>query len=63
MVEQTEEQALVRAAAADVEGRANVLLRQLENADHCGVGKFSSLLLPSFFYISFLIVNEISCQR
>jgi hypothetical protein len=29
MVERTEEQVLVHAAAADVEGRANVLLRQV----------------------------------
>jgi hypothetical protein len=39
MVEQMEEQALVRAVAADVEERANVLLRQLEDADHHGASK------------------------
>jgi hypothetical protein len=32
-VEQVRERALVRAVAADVEGRANVLLRQLGDAD------------------------------
>jgi hypothetical protein len=39
-VDQAEEQALIRAAATDVEGRANVLLHQLNNADHRGVGGF-----------------------
>jgi hypothetical protein len=63
VVEWTEEQAFFRAAAADIEGRANVLLRQLEDANHRGVSKFlpSVSFLPSFVYISFLIVNGISC--
>jgi hypothetical protein len=53
---------LVHAAAADVEGRMNVLLCQLDDADHRGIGEFSSLLFSSFFvYISFLIMNGISC--
>jgi pyridoxine/pyridoxamine 5'-phosphate oxidase len=47
MVERTEEQALVHVATVDVEGRMNVLLHQLEDADHRGVGKFSSLQFPS----------------
>jgi hypothetical protein len=46
-VDQAEERALVHAAAADVEGRANVLLHQLDNADRCGVGGFFLLsVLP-----------------
>jgi hypothetical protein len=54
MVEQAEEHALVRAAVADVEGRANVLLRQLEDADHRGVGKSPPFcFLPSFFFVFF----------
>jgi hypothetical protein len=49
MVERTEEQALVRAAAVDVEGRANVLLCQLEDADDRGVGEsLPFCFLPSF---------------
>jgi hypothetical protein len=61
MVEQTEEQVLIRAAAADVEGRMNVLLRQLE--DEC------SLLFPSFlpsFLLLHLFFNHewnLVCQR
>jgi hypothetical protein len=51
MVERTEEQALIHAVAADVEGRVNVLLRQLEDANHRGVGKFSSLSFPSFLLL------------
>jgi hypothetical protein len=52
-MELVEEQALVRVAAADVEGRKNVLLRQLGDADHRGVGEFSSLRYSSFsVYIS-----------
>jgi hypothetical protein len=35
----------------------------LDDADRRGVGEFSSLLFSSFFvYISFLIVNGISCM-
>jgi hypothetical protein len=49
MVEQMEEQALVCVAAADVEGRANVLLCQLEDVDHRGIGKS----LPFYFLPSF----------
>jgi hypothetical protein len=61
-VEQAEEQVLVHMAAADVEGRTNVLLHQRDDADRRGVGEFSSLLFSSsFVYISFLIVNGISC--
>jgi hypothetical protein len=60
MVEQT----LVHVATTDVEGRANILLRQLEDANHLGVGKsLPFYFLPSFFYISFLIVDGISCVR
>jgi hypothetical protein len=63
-VEWAEEQALVHVAAADVEGRTNVLLHQLDDADHRGVGEFSSLLFSSFFiYISPLIVNGIMRVR
>jgi hypothetical protein len=64
MVERTEEQALVRVATVDVEGRANILLGQLEDTNHLGVGKsLTFYFLPSFFYISFLIVHGISCVR
>jgi hypothetical protein len=50
MVERSEEQALVRVAAADVEGRENVHLGQLEDADHRGSGKSLPFVsfLPSF---------------
>jgi hypothetical protein len=50
MVERLEEQALVRTAATDIEGRANVLLCQLEHADHRGSGKSLPFVsfLPSF---------------
>jgi hypothetical protein len=47
-VEQAEEQAFVHVAAADVAGRANILLRQLGDTDHRGVGKICSLLSSSF---------------
>jgi hypothetical protein len=58
-VEQAEERVLVRAAASDVEGRANVLLRQLDNADHFGIGEFSSLMSSSFsVYSSVLFFNR-----
>jgi hypothetical protein len=65
MVERTEEQALVRATTADVEGRANVLLRQLEDTNHRGVGKFSSLLFPSFLLLHLFSNSEwnLVCQR
>jgi hypothetical protein len=63
-VERAEEQSLIRVAAADIEGRANVHLRQLDDTNHHGVGKFSSLLFSSFFvYISFLIMSGISFVR
>jgi hypothetical protein len=39
-VDLAEERALIHAAATDVEGRANVLLHQPDNADHRGVGGF-----------------------
>jgi hypothetical protein len=48
-VEEAEERALIRAATADIEGRVNVLLRQLGDADRRGIGEFSSLLSSSFF--------------
>jgi hypothetical protein len=64
MVERAKEQALVHVAASNVEGRVNVLLHQLDDTNHHGVGKFSSLLFSSFFvYISFLIMSGISCVR
>jgi hypothetical protein len=44
-VDQVEEQALVRVAAVDVEGRANILLHQLDAADRCGVGGFFLLFV------------------
>jgi hypothetical protein len=44
-VDQAKERAFVRAAAADMEGRANVLLHQLNNADHRGVGGFFFLFV------------------
>jgi hypothetical protein len=56
-VEQAEERALIRVAAADVEGRANVLLRQLGDADRHGVGEFSSLLSSSFFVKSICVIK------
>jgi hypothetical protein len=49
-VDQAEERALVRAVAADVERRANVLLHQLDNADRHGVGGF-------FFFFVFPLVH------
>jgi hypothetical protein len=52
-MELAEEQALVHVAASDVEGRTNVLLRQLGDTDRRGVGEFSSLRSSSFsVYIS-----------
>jgi hypothetical protein len=39
-VDQAEERVLVHTTAADVEGRANVLLHQLDDADRRGVGGF-----------------------
>jgi hypothetical protein len=64
MVERMEEQELIHAATADVEGRANVLIRQLEDADHHGIDKsLPFCFLPFFLYISFLIVDVISCVR
>jgi hypothetical protein len=47
-----EEQSLICVAAVDVEGRANVLLYQLEDADCRGVGRF----LP-FFFVFFLCMS------
>jgi hypothetical protein len=47
-VEWAEEQALVRVATVDAEGRVNVLLHQLNHADHRGIGEFSFLL---FFFL------------
>jgi hypothetical protein len=44
-VDQAEERAFVRAAAADIEGRANILLHQLDAADRCGVGGFFLLFV------------------
>jgi hypothetical protein len=62
-VEQAEERALIRpllhVTAVDVEGRANVLLHQLDDADRLGVGEFSSLLSSSFsVYSSVLFSNR-----
>jgi hypothetical protein len=48
-----EEQALVRVAAVDVEGRVNILLHQLDAADRCGVGGF--FLLFVFRLLSLLL--------
>jgi hypothetical protein len=59
-VEQAEERVLVRAAAVDVEGWANVLLHQLDDADRRGVGEFF-FPSPSIARCSFLIVSEILC--
>jgi hypothetical protein len=57
-VEQAEEQVLIHVAAADVKGRANVLLHQLDDTDQCGVAKFSSLWSSSFsVYSSVLLSN------
>jgi hypothetical protein len=58
MVDRTEEQALVRAAKSDVEGRANVVLHQLEDANHRGVSKFSSLLFSSLLHLHLLSNHE-----
>jgi hypothetical protein len=45
--------------AADVEGRVNILLRQLDDADRRGVSEFSSLRSSSFsVYISVLFSNR-----
>jgi hypothetical protein len=52
-----EEQSLVRAMAADVEGRANVLLHQLENTDCHGVGRFLSSYFVLSLYVFFLILG------
>jgi hypothetical protein len=49
-VDQAEERVLVRVAAADVRGRANVLLHQLDNADCHSVGGF-------FFFSIFLLLR------
>jgi hypothetical protein len=62
-VGRAEEQSLVYAAAADVEGRANVLLHQLEDADRHSVGRFISFCFVLSLYVSFLIVGGISCVR
>jgi hypothetical protein len=61
-VDQVEEWALIRAAAANVEGRANVLLHQLDDTDRRGVGGFFFLyVFPQGF---FLIVSKLCvCQR
>jgi hypothetical protein len=48
-VDQAEEWALVRAATMDVEGRTNVLLHQLDDADRRDVGGF-------FFFSVFLLL-------
>jgi hypothetical protein len=58
-----EEQLLVRAVAAGVEVRANVLLRQLEDADHHGIGGFLPFCFALSWYVSFLIVGGLSCVR
>jgi hypothetical protein len=58
-VEQAEEWTLVRMAAADVEGRANILLYQLDDANCRGIGEFSSFLSSSFsVYNSVLFSNH-----
>jgi hypothetical protein len=58
-VDQVEERALVHAAAADVEGRANALLHQLGDADRRGVGGFFSFLsFSSFLYGPMLLPNR-----
>jgi hypothetical protein len=57
-VEQAEERALVRVAAADIEGRSNVLLRQLDDVDRRGVGEFSSLLSSSFSVYSLVLFSN-----
>jgi hypothetical protein len=44
-VDQKKERALVRTTAADVEGRANVLLHQLDDADRRSVGGFFLLFV------------------
>jgi hypothetical protein len=49
-VEQVEERALVHVVVADVEGRVNVLLHQLDDAYHRGVGEF-------FFLFVFLLLR------
>jgi hypothetical protein len=58
-VDLAEERTLVHAAASDVEVRAHVLLHQLGNADHCGVGGFFAFLsFPSFLYGPMLLSNQ-----
>jgi hypothetical protein len=42
MVKEAEERALADAMAADVEERANALIKQLENSDRQGVRTYSS---------------------
>jgi hypothetical protein len=49
-VQQAEERVLIRVAATDVEGRVNVLLHQLGDADCRGVGEF-------FFISVFLLLR------
>jgi hypothetical protein len=64
-VDQAEERALICVAVADVEGRANILLQQLDNTDHCGVGRFFLLSVSPFsIYCFFLIVSKLCvCGR
>jgi hypothetical protein len=58
-VDQAEERALVRVAAADVEGRVNILLHQLDDTDHCGVGGFFFFsVFPLLVYSSGLLSNR-----
>jgi hypothetical protein len=58
-VDQAVERALVRAATADVEGRANVLLHQLDDTDRRGVGGFFFFsVFPLFVYSSVLLSNR-----
>jgi hypothetical protein len=63
MVERTEEQALIRAAASDVEGRVNVLLCQLEDADHRGASKFSSPFCSLLLHLFSNREWNFMCQR
>jgi hypothetical protein len=50
-VDQAEERALVHTAAADVKGRANVLLHQLDDADRRSVSGFFFLSISPLVHL------------
>jgi hypothetical protein len=54
VVKEAEERALAGTVAADVEERADALIKQLEDADHHGAHTFSILPLVSSFFCAFV---------